>query len=153
AQMPGVGPTLRCVLICYSFSPAAVAVSLWVLCDASWGTLSTSRPPFVARGKPHRARGFSWRTAALGLAALLVAAGVAFGETLPPPTGTVILTITGRIANKTSADRAEFDRSALEALGVHQVRTSTAWTDGISVFEGPLLCDLLNKVGASGTTL
>lgn len=97
--------------------------------------------------------GFPWRGVVFGLAALLVAAGPVFGEALTPPTGTVVLTVTGRIAHKTSADRAEFDRAALESLGIHKLRTSTAWTDGTPTFEGPLLCDLLNRVGASGTTL
>jgi len=94
-----------------------------------------------------------WRRARLSVALLLVSAGPTFGESLPPPTGAVVLTVTGRISHTTSGNRAEFDRAALESLGLHQARTSTAWTDGVSTFEGPLLCDLLGRVGATGTTL
>ena len=94
-----------------------------------------------------------WRRAVLGLALLLLGVGRVTGESLPPPTGAVVLTVTGRISHTTSGNRAEFDRAALESLGLHQARTSTAWTDGVSIFEGPLLCDLLGRVGATGTML
>lgn len=94
-----------------------------------------------------------WRGAALGAAVLLAGVGPVPADTLPSPDGAVILTITGRISNTTADKRAEFDRAALERIGSHQVRTSTAWTDGVSIFEGPLLCDLLNRVGATGVEL
>jgi len=97
--------------------------------------------------------GWSWIGATLSFAVLLMSAGVISGETLPSPTGAVLLTVTGRISQTTSDNRAEFDRASLESLGSHQSRTSTAWTDGVSIFEGPLLCDLLSRVGATGTTL
>lgn len=84
---------------------------------------------------------------------LLLSAATAWCEALPPPAGAVLLTVTGRITNANSDNRAQFDRVALEAFGLHQTRTSTAWTDGVSTFEGPLLCDLLHRVGATGTRL
>jgi hypothetical protein len=95
----------------------------------------------------------SWKTATAGLLVLLASVDILSGEPLAPPTGAVLLTVTGRISNTSSVNRAEFDRAALEALGIHQTRTSTAWTDGVSAFEGPLLCDLLSRVGATGTRL
>lgn len=95
----------------------------------------------------------SWRSAAAGVLMLPMSAAPAFCEALPPPASAVILTVTGRISNTTSGNRAEFDRAALEALGIHETRTSTAWTDGVSTFEGPLLCDLLKRVGATGNRL
>jgi hypothetical protein len=61
-----------------------------------------------------------------------------------------LLEVTGQIAEEGAA---RFDRQALEALPQHRITTSTPWTDGVSVFEGPLLCDLLERVGADGTVL
>jgi hypothetical protein len=72
---------------------------------------------------------------------------------LKAPQGPVLLTVSGRIANMSTPGRAEFDRAALESLGVHKVRTTTVWTDGVGTFEGPLLCDLLDRVGADGKVL
>ena len=89
---------------------------------------------------------------ALALLALLTPAA-AHAEMLAPPQGAVLLTVTGRIANTTAPGRAEFDRVMLEALGLHRIRTSTTWTDGVLTFEGPLLCDLLDRVGATGKSL
>ena len=65
-----------------------------------------------------------------------------------------LLVVTGRIALPSASDGgARFDRQALEALPQHETRTSTPWTDGVSAFEGPLLCELLASVGAEGTVL
>lgn len=88
----------------------------------------------------------------LTLLLVLVPASLS-AETLPRPQGEVILTVVGRISNTTAPGRAEFDRSALEALKQHQIRTTSVWTDGVGTFEGPLLCDLLDRVGATGETL
>ena len=66
------------------------------------------------------------------------------------PTDAVILTVTGDIAHK-DGKPVEFGREALEALGLHRIQTSTPWTDGISIFEGVLLSDLLDHVGARGS--
>ena len=65
-----------------------------------------------------------------------------------------LLVVTGRISPALAADGgARFDREALEALPQHEIRTSTPWTDGVSAFKGPLLCELLEHVGAGGTVL
>ncbi len=88
-----------------------------------------------------------------GIAAAAARVAPARADTLPPPQGAVLLTVTGHISRTTSPGRAEFDRAALEALGLHEISTSTAWTDGVSRFEGPLLRDVLDRVGASGTRL
>lgn len=60
-----------------------------------------------------------------------------------------ILTVTGAIAN----GEARFDRAALEALGLVEIRTSTEWTEGRPVFRGPRLAAVLDAVGAEGDTL
>ena len=64
------------------------------------------------------------RRTLLGLAAL-AAAGIApaRAESLAPPTGAVLLTVTGEIAHTTAPGRAEFDRAALDALGRHEIKT------------------------------
>src|SRR5690606_26858422 len=45
---------------------------------------------------------------------------------------------------------AEFDLAALEALGVHAMRAGYPNWPGVSVFEGPLLAEVLAAAGATG---
>lgn len=47
----------------------------------------------------------------------------------------------------------ELDRAQLAALPQHRVQTSTAWTDGKKVFEGPLMRDVLALLGLSATSV
>jgi len=91
----------------------------------------------------------SWSLAFL----VLLCPAAASGEPLPRPEGPILLTVTGAIAHTTQPGRAEFDRAALEAMRSHRIRTSTVWTDGVADFAGPLLCDVLDRVGAAGRTL
>ncbi len=91
----------------------------------------------------------------LGLA-LVVIAALAIGpasavDPLPAPTGPIILTVSGNIEVSNSEQGAQFDREMLYALGLSEVRTTTAWTDGLQAFEGVLLRDVLQRVGASGS--
>ena len=87
-------------------------------------------------------------------AVLLLAAPIAaHAEKLPPPSGNVILELSGNITNTTDGKVAKFDLAALEALGKKSIRTSTKWTEGTIAFEGVLMRDLLKKVGASGTEI
>ena len=80
--------------------------------------------------------------------------GPAFGlDPLPAPTGPVILTVSGNITVSNTDKGAEFDREMLYALGLTEIRTHTAWTDGVQVFEGVLLRAVLERVGASGSTV
>lgn len=78
--------------------------------------------------------------------------GVA-AERLAQPTGKIILTITGNIANTNAEGAANFDLEMLHALGTSTVRTSTSWTDGTQEFEGVLMSDLLAAVGARGDAI
>ncbi len=41
----------------------------------------------------------------------------------------------------------------LNALGSHRVVTHTPWTDGAAVFTGVLARDVLDAVGAKGTSV
>ena len=72
-------------------------------------------------------------------------------DTLPQPSGPVVLEVTGSIHNTNSGGAARFDRQMLEALGLRKLRTSSAWTTGAAEFEGVLARDLLDAVGAEGT--
>src|SRR3546814_13768953 len=71
-------------------------------------------------------------------------------ETLPQPQGEVLLTVAGQITTTNVDGKAVFDRAMLEELGGTVIETSTAWTEGVSRFEGVLLKTLMERVGASG---
>lgn len=74
-------------------------------------------------------------------------------EPLPKPSGPVILVVSGAIKASNSVRGAEFDRDMLDALGLMEISTTTAWTDGVQRFEGVLLRSVLERVGADGTTI
>lgn len=96
-----------------------------------------------------------WRAWLLFVVTLTVALAAlpARAAALAPADGPVLLTVEGSITETNAGDRAELDRATLTALGLHKVRTSTPWTNGVVEFEGPLLCDLLDFLGARGTKL
>jgi hypothetical protein len=77
--------------------------------------------------------------------------GAVAQQRLPEPTGPVLLTISGKISATNVGNTAAFDRAMLEALPRHQLKTSTAWTDGVKTFEGVLLRDVLARVETKGS--
>ena len=81
----------------------------------------------------------------------LLTAAPAFA--LEPPTGPVVLTVTGAIGVTNAGDRAEFDLDMLDALTDGEFTTGTPWTEGASTFSGPTLATLMSAVDASGDTL
>lgn len=88
------------------------------------------------------------------LAATLVVSDTGFAsENLPVPTGTEILRITGKIDRKNQGDAAVFDREMLNNLPQQRLETYTDWTEGVQVFEGPPLADVLEAVRANGTKI
>lgn len=87
-------------------------------------------------------------------AALLLLPGPAAGaDPLPPPEGEVVLRISGAVTRPNVGDEAHLDRAMIEALPVHVLETTTAVTDGVSLFEGVLMRDLLELAGAEGGTV
>lgn len=72
---------------------------------------------------------------------------------LPQPSGAPLLTVDGAIDATNRDGKAVFDRAMLERLGLHTLRTSTTWTDGINTFEGVLARDVMAAVGARGATV
>lgn len=72
---------------------------------------------------------------------------------LPPPSGKTVLTVHGAITNTNIEDEAHFDQAMLEALPLTQLKTHTSVTDGIHVFDGFLVRDLLALLGTKGNTV
>ena len=69
------------------------------------------------------------------------------------PQGAVILTVSGKIGVKNSADAALFDAALLDALPQHSFVSTTPWLKHPATFTGPLLKDVLQALKAQGTTL
>jgi hypothetical protein len=82
---------------------------------------------------------------AVALAALLFAGHAVAQEAKAPK---VLLTVSGNIAGEKSA--VEFDRQALEALGMVSIETSTPWYKGPVKFEGVPLDSIMRAGGAKG---
>lgn len=90
----------------------------------------------------------------LAVGAWLMATGplVMAADALPAPEGRVVLTVTGNIdvTNTVDGRSAEFDLEMLAALEQHAFDTETPWTEGHHLYQGVLLRDLLERVGANG---
>ncbi len=80
-------------------------------------------------------------------------ATIVWAETLPAPTGEVILTVSGNVAHTNVDDTAQFDLDLLEQMPVTRFKTSTIWTEGLHVFEGVQLSDLVERLDIKGETL
>ncbi|NGO51117.1 molybdopterin-dependent oxidoreductase [Allomesorhizobium camelthorni] len=65
-----------------------------------------------------------------------------------------VLTVSGLISPRAEADRdaeeVDFSIEDLEKLPQTELRTHTDWTEGLQIFSGVLLKDLIEAVGASG---
>ena len=85
----------------------------------------------------------------LAAAALLVVAGVTGVDAQEKP----LLTVSGKIAAANGQATAQFDRAALEALGMVSVVTNTPWYKEPVKFEGVPLAKLMAAVGARGERL
>lgn len=78
----------------------------------------------------------------------------AAADKLELPRTQVLLTVLGSIERTNSSDKALFDRAMLEGLGMRTMKTSSnPFEPGKHEFEGVLLRDILNAVGASGDTI
>ena len=87
-----------------------------------------------------------WALAALAV----LLAPAAWAGSLPMPTGTPILTISGAISDTNVGDTATFDRAMLENLGMVKIVTTTPWYQGPMTFEGVPMEKLMADVGAKG---
>lgn len=109
----------------------------------------TDRPAFGRCNTTSKTRSYS--------VAVLIAGGLFLGGSpahsgngLPQPDGEVILRVLGSIAHPNAGNEAHFDREMIEALPRHTLDTSTSVTEGINLFEGVLMRDLLGAAGAEG---
>lgn len=100
------------------------------------------------------------RIGAGGLALLLAPVVLALAaapadatDKLPAPEHEVVLEVHGRIASANGGDAAYFDMDMLRALPQARLETTTAVTDGVHLFEGFLMRDLLALLGAEGETV
>ena len=94
--------------------------------------------------------------AAIILALLTAALSTSFGaraETLPAPSGRVILTVSGAVTAGNAPGSARFDFAMLDAMATETLATSTPWTQGPQKFDGFRLATLLKRVGATGSGL
>lgn len=92
--------------------------------------------------------------AAAAMAAVLLSGPASVGaETLPAPTGRVILAVSGAIENTNAGETAAFDRAQLEALAPAVLETSTPWTEGKQRFDGFPISALFDLVGVKGDTV
>jgi len=92
-------------------------------------------------------------TVAVIAAVLLVTAPGPVSASMEKPSGRIILSISGAISETNDGSDAVFDRAALRALGMHPLVTTNPFETGLQRFEGVLLSDVLNHVGASGKTI
>lgn len=94
---------------------------------------------------------------ATGASALSLAALPALAEDRPAalaaPRGPVVLSVTGRVTRRNTAQGADFDLDMLHALPQHSLSTHTPWDQGAKRFSGPLLRDVLAAAGAEGRQL
>ncbi len=72
---------------------------------------------------------------------------------LDAPAGRVIVALSGQITDKNVGETAVFDDKMLDALPVHELKTTSPWYQGQKTFRGPLFRDLLAKVGGKGNKL
>ncbi|HET6537908.1 MAG TPA: molybdopterin-dependent oxidoreductase [Sphingopyxis sp.] len=69
---------------------------------------------------------------------------------LAVPEGDIVLEVRGNLARINGDGVAQFDMAMLMALPSVQLKTSTSVTDGVRLFEGVLVRDLLKSLGAQG---
>lgn len=74
-------------------------------------------------------------------------------EELATPTGEIVLTISGNIAQTGPEGTAQFDMEMLQALPQRSFESSTIWTQGETSFVGVPLSVLLEQIGAEGETI
>lgn len=78
---------------------------------------------------------------------------LAVGSSLPAPSGSVLLKVTGAIGTHNADEAAVFDRAMLEQLEWVEIETHTSFTTGPQTFSGPTLSSVLAAVGASGKVI
>lgn len=86
----------------------------------------------------------------LSLAFLSVSPPVVADNSLPAPSGDVILRVSGDVAHVNAGDEVHFDREMLMDLPPSTIETRTPWHRHPGCFEGPLVRTVLEAAGAKG---
>lgn len=86
---------------------------------------------------------------ALLAVAAIVSSGSARAQSVAPANKPILI-ISGKINPADHGDSVQFDRAALEALGVVSFQTNTPWYKDSVKFEGVSLEKLMQSVGAKG---
>lgn len=94
----------------------------------------------------------AWLGAGVALS-ILCAESATAQDPLDPPSGDVVLTVSGNIAVTNGNGVAALDIAHLEAMDPVEIRTETIWTQGEQVFEGVPLATLLERLGAEGSVI
>lgn len=90
----------------------------------------------------------------LSLLAALIISSVSHAERSETVNSEVLLTVSGNFAVKNFKRVAEFDRPMLKRMRRVEFETSTMWTEGVKVFSGVPLIDVLQAIGTDeGTTV
>ena len=89
----------------------------------------------------------------MALLLLWVCTAGAQAQSLPPPSGPVVLTVSGAIGETNAPQAALFDLSMMNRLPQTTLRTHTPWTEGQQLFEGVRLVDLLRLLKSKGKSL
>jgi len=77
------------------------------------------------------------------------------GDTVPAPTGTVILTVTGKIGTTNQDKSIVMDRDMIESVGQIEYKVTDPFENKVYTYRGPMMSDLLNlwKVTQDAQTL
>jgi len=86
--------------------------------------------------------------AALITTLALCITSVGWADSLPEPTGKILLVIKGDMLNTNIKDEAHFDLAMLKSLERTEFTTSTPWDDGMQTFAGAKVIDILKLIGA-----
>ncbi len=89
------------------------------------------------------------RTLSKSLLLIVAMSSAVLADQLASPKGTVILTVTGPMQHTNIPNGAEFDIDMLRSIGSVTVSTTTPWTDGVQVFAGVPMNQLLKAIAAA----
>ncbi|WP_286019028.1 hypothetical protein, partial [Candidatus Venteria ishoeyi] len=84
---------------------------------------------------------------------LLFISNLTWAEALPVPKDRVILTIEGNINQHNVSNTAQFDLKTLEKLPMQTIKTTTRWTNGEQIFQGPSVRNLMQMVQPGGSQI
>lgn len=94
-----------------------------------------------------------WGVAAAGAPLAFAFSEPGSSDGLAQPTTEVLLVIDGAIQHHNAPGEARLDLNIIHSLPAHSLHTTTAVTDGVRRFDGILVRDLLQLVGAQGTLI